>query len=174
MFNFLVRLGDKSGSLGAIVSAMGCAMCFPALASIGAALGLGFLAHWEGLFINTLLPLFASIAWLANGLGWLSHRQWHRSLIGIVGPSIVLLSLYPWFHYRWSTRTLYAGLALMLAVAVWDLLSPAHRRCGPEGCEIPEGGSQDAAHRPSGPGAAKTPAPSRRLPRTKSTNEAQP
>ncbi len=138
--HLLTRIGDKSGALGALVSAMGCAMCFPALASLGAVFGLGFLAHWEGLFINTLLPLFAGIAWLANALGWFSHRQWHRSLLGVVGPSIVLLSIYPWFHYRWSTWTLYAGLAVMLAVAVWDLLSPAHRRCGPEGCD-PVGGA---------------------------------
>lgn len=92
------RIGDKSGALGAIVSTMGCAMCFPALASIGAALGLGFLSQWEGLFINTLLPLFAWIALGANALGWLSHRQWHRSVAGMVGPAMVLLSLYPWFQ----------------------------------------------------------------------------
>lgn len=134
----LARIGDKSGTLGAIVSTMGCAMCFPALASIGPALGLGFLAQWEGLFVNTLLPLFAWIALGANALGWLSHRQWQRSLTGMVGPVIVLLSLYPWFQYGWSTETLYAGLALMLVVAVWDLVSPAHRRCGPEGCEVKE------------------------------------
>jgi len=134
IWTLCTRVADKSAALGAIVSAMGCAMCFPALASIGAALGLGLLAQWEGLFVNTLLPLFAWIALLANALGWLSHRQWRRSLIGMTGPAVVLLSLYPWFQYGWSTWTLYAGLALMLAVAVWDLRSPAHRRCAPDGC----------------------------------------
>lgn len=134
--HLLARIGDKSGALGAIVSTMGCAMCFPALASIGAALGLGFLSQWEGLFVNTLLPLFAWIALGANALGWLNHRQWHRSLAGMVGPVIVLLSLYPWFQYGWSTWILYGGLTLMLAVAIQDLVSPAHRRCGPAGCEV--------------------------------------
>lgn len=143
LFGLLTRIGDKSGALGALVSTLGCAMCFPALASIGAAVGLGFLAQWEGLFVNTLLPLFAGIALLANALGWLSHRQWQRSLIGIIGPSIVLLSLYPWFQYGWSTWTLYGGLALMLVVAAWDLLSPAHRRCSPEGCVLPRQGQSD-------------------------------
>jgi len=134
----ITRIGDKSGALGAIVATMGCAMCFPALASIGAAIGLGFLSQWEGLFVNTLLPVFAWIALIANALGWISHRQWHRSIIGMVGPVIVLLSMYPWFKYGWSTWTLYGGLALMLAVAIWDLISPAHRRCGPDGCEVPD------------------------------------
>ncbi|MDA3869884.1 MAG: organomercurial transporter MerC [Gammaproteobacteria bacterium] len=136
--HLLSRIGDKSGALGAIVSTMGCAMCFPALAGIGAVLGLGFLSQWEGLFVNALLPLFALIALGANALGWLSHRQWQRSLAGIIGPVIMLLSLYPWFQYSWSSWTLYGGLALMLAIAVWDLLSPAHRRCGLEGCELKE------------------------------------
>lgn len=108
------------------------------LASIGVALGLGFLSQWEGLFGNTLLPLFAWIALGANALGWLSHRQWQYSLASIIGPVIVLLSLYPWFQYSWSSWTLYGGLALMLAVAVWDRVSPAHRRCGPEVCELKE------------------------------------
>jgi len=92
------RIGDKAGSLGALVSAMGCAMCFPAIASLGTAAGLGFLSQWEGLFINTLLPLFASLALAVNALGWLAHRQWHRSLLGMLGPAVLLLSLYPWFQ----------------------------------------------------------------------------
>ncbi len=134
VLTLLARIGDKSGALGAVVSTMGCAMCFPALASIGAALGLGFLSQWEGLLLNTLLPAFAWIALVANALGWLSHRQWQRSLLGITGPVIVLLSLYPWFPYGWSTWSLYGGLVLMLVVAAWDLFSPAHKRCTPESC----------------------------------------
>lgn len=136
MIEWLTRIADKTGALGSIVAAMGCAMCFPALASIGAAVGLGFLAQWEGLFINTLLPLFAWIALIANGLGWISHRQWHRSLLGMTGPSLVLLTLYPFWKYDWSTNMLYAGLALMVAVAVWDIFSPATRKCDDEACEV--------------------------------------
>ena len=72
------RVADKTGALGSIVSAMGCGACFPALASFGAAIGLGFLQDYEGLFISRLMPLFAGLALLANALGWLKHRQWHH------------------------------------------------------------------------------------------------
>ena len=41
----------------------------------GAALGLGFLSDYEGLFLTKLLPLFAAIALVANILGWLGQRQ---------------------------------------------------------------------------------------------------
>jgi len=123
------RIGDKSGAFGGVVAAMGCSMCFPALASLGAAIGLGFLTRWENLFMTTLIPLFAWIALLANALGWFSHHQWHRSLLGMAGPTLVLLSLYPWFMYPWFKLTLFAGLSLMVIVAIWDLMSPSHHRC---------------------------------------------
>ncbi|MCU7960433.1 MAG: organomercurial transporter MerC [gamma proteobacterium symbiont of Bathyaustriella thionipta] len=127
--NLLSRTGDKAGALGAIVSAMGCAMCFPAIASLGAAFGMSFLHQWEGLFVNTLFPIFAAIALIANALGWFSHHQWLRSVLGMIGPTLVLLSLYPWFQYGWSTYVTYTGLALMFIFAIWDLWSPANRRC---------------------------------------------
>jgi len=122
-------VGDNAGALGAFFSAVGCAMCFPALASIGAAVGLGFLSQWEGLFINTLLPAFAWLVIVSQVLGWFAHGQWRRSLLGLIGPGIVLLSLYPWWHYGWSTWTFYAGLSAMIAAGLWDLISPAHRFC---------------------------------------------
>lgn len=129
LFKLLTRIGDKAGSLGAVVSAMGCAMCFPAIASLGAALGLGFLSQWEGLLVSTLLPLFAWVALLINALGWFSHKQWHRSLLGVSGPVLLLLSLYPLFQYRWSAYLTYSALALMVAVSLWDIFSPASKHC---------------------------------------------
>lgn len=122
----LTRVADKTGVLGSLISAMGCAVCFPALASIGAAIGLGFLAQWESVFVHVLLPLFAVVALLANALGWFSHRRWQRSAIGMIGPMLVLIG-----RYAMGPSVLYIGLALMLAVAVFDLLRPAQRSCAP-------------------------------------------
>lgn len=70
----MTRIADKTGALGSVVSAMGCAACFPALASFGAAIGLGFLSQYEGLFISRLLPLFAALAFL--------RTRWVGSVIG--------------------------------------------------------------------------------------------
>lgn len=133
----LTRVADKAGALGSVVSAMGCAACFPAIASLGAALGLGFLSEYEGLFLTKLLPLFAAIALVANAVGWFSHRQWHRALLGMVGPTMVLAAMLVFFGQWWTARLLYAGLAVMVCVSIWDLVSPASRRCGPGSCELP-------------------------------------
>ncbi|MDP1691343.1 MAG: organomercurial transporter MerC [Burkholderiaceae bacterium] len=124
--------GNKAGGLGAIVSAMGCGACFPAIASFGGAIGLGFLSQYEVMFVTVLLPLFATLALLANALGWLKHRQWHRSALGMVGPIIVLVATFTGVE-----MLLYVGLAAMVAVSIWDFVSPASRRCGPDGCELP-------------------------------------
>ncbi len=124
----LTRVADKAGLLGSIVSAMGCAACFPALANLGAAVGLGFLGRWEGLFITTLIPLFAALALLANGLGWLSHRRWPRTVLGVIGPSLVLAAAALMRFYGLSTEPLlYAGLTFMVGVSVWDLISPPRK-----------------------------------------------
>ena len=102
----ITRIADKAGALGSVVSAMGCAVCFPAIASLGA-------------------------------LGWLSHRQWHRSLLGMIGPAIVFAGTVWLLGNWWAAHLVYTGLALMVGVSIWDLVSPAHRRCGPDGCELP-------------------------------------
>ena len=138
LINLLSRTCDKAGAIGAVVSAMGCAMCFPAIASIGAALGMTFLKRWDDwFFIDTLIPIFAWIALIANLLGWLSHRQWRRSLLGVIGPILVLLSVFdPIFkNYAWSIYLTYTGLALMFVFAIWDMVSPANRRCD-ENCSV--------------------------------------
>lgn len=130
---WISRFFDKTGALGAIVAAMGCASCFPALGSLGAVLGMGFLAQYEGVFINTLLPVFAAIALGANLIAFFSHKAWYRTLLGITGPIMVLLSMYPLWVYNWSTYLLYAGLALMFVVALWDIFSPPNKLCASKG-----------------------------------------
>lgn len=137
-WNLLARLGDKGGAIGAVVAAMSCSMCFPAIASLGAAIGLGFLDQYEDAAFATLFPLFAGIAILAQIAGWFAHRQWRRTLIGLLGPVLLLLSLYVWFEdYAWSTYVTYGALALMVAVSLWDIFSPASRCCTPDTCPVP-------------------------------------
>lgn len=131
---WITRAADKALVVGSVFSAAACPACFPALASLGAAMGLGVFARYEGLFMTTLLPLFAAVALAANELGWLRHRQWYRSLLGSIGPAIVLATLLLVAGEEWFATMLYAGLACMVGVSLWDLLSPANKRCAVSGC----------------------------------------
>lgn len=127
--NVFTQIGKLLSSLGAVVSAMGCAMCFPAIASLGGALGLGFLEQWEWVFINTLLPIFSWVILILNALGYWGHKQWLRSLLGMIGPVLLLLSLYPWFQYSWSTYVTYSALMLMVIISIGDFIFPASHHC---------------------------------------------
>jgi len=117
------------GTLGAVVSTMGCSACFPLLASFGATIGLGFLAQYEGLFISTLLPIFATIALVSALFSWFSHRNHLRGLLSIIGPALVLILLKIYWTESWRTNVFYFALALMSVVSIWDLISPPHRVC---------------------------------------------
>ena len=129
ILSLVTRLGDKSGSLGAVVAAMGCSFCFPAIASLGAAIGLGFLAQWEGFLLTKVLPGAAILTLLVNVLGYLYHRQWYRSVLGVSGRIAILLILNFWFATYWRTDAIYVALGLMVAVSIWDIYWPANRRC---------------------------------------------
>lgn len=119
------RSADKAGVIGVIVSALGCATCFPALASLGAAIGLGFLSQYEGVFIRYLIPLFAGIALLADVIGGLRHRQWLRMTLGVIGPVLAMAAALLMAAFGWPTAwLLYPGLVLMIVVSIWDLVSP--------------------------------------------------
>ncbi|HIF17974.1 MAG TPA: organomercurial transporter MerC [Cycloclasticus sp.] len=123
-------LTDKAGAIGTFIAAAGCASCFPALGALGASLGLGFFAQFEGLFINTLLPIFAGIVLVTNLYSWYKHRIWYRGLLSIIGPGYVLIVLnYLWYPNEWQVMLFYGSIALMVFVSVWDVISPASKLC---------------------------------------------
>ncbi|MGC8520150.1 MAG: organomercurial transporter MerC [Steroidobacteraceae bacterium] len=135
---------DKTGVLGTLLSGFSCAACFPALASIGAAVGLGFLSRWEGLFVHVLIPIFLLIALLANALGWFAHRQWHRAALGSAGPLIALSADFGMTRHflpvELARILFYAGIVLMVVVSISDMLNPAHKRCAIPAIESESGG----------------------------------
>lgn len=124
--SIIAKYLGKISAGGVLISAFGCAGCFPALGALGATLGLGFLSSYEGVFINKLMPLFAGLAILFNLYGWFTHKKHLRGLISLVGPGFVLLTLYPLWSYNWSTYLLYAGLVIMLSFSIYDLVRPAN------------------------------------------------
>lgn len=103
---------------------MSCAGCFPALGSLGAAIGLGFLGQYEGFLFHKLLPGLAILALLVNAWAWYRHRQLTRGLFSVLGPAAVLVALLAVWRYDWSIYLFYAGIALMLLMSVLDLLRP--------------------------------------------------
>lgn len=132
--DLISRIADKAASIGSVVSGMGCAVCFPALAGIGATLGLGFLASWERVFITTLIPIFAFIALVANGMTWRIHRQRGRGILGVLGPLLVFAGVLPFQlklgqYASYAQFVFYSGLVLMVVSSVWNMMRPVKRQC---------------------------------------------
>lgn len=115
---------DKVGSGGVWIAALSCTACFPALGSLASALGLGFLSHFEGIAVNTLLPIFATLALIVNLYNWYKNQNHIRGLFGVIGPIAVLLTLYPLWQYGWSTYLFYVGICLMVIMSIVDLVKP--------------------------------------------------
>lgn len=115
---------DKIGSGGVWLAALSCTACFPALGSLASALGLGFLSHFEGIAVNTLLPLFAALALLVNLYNWYQNRNLVRGILSVIGPIVVLLTLYPLWQYNWSTYLFYFGIISMVVMSVLDIVKP--------------------------------------------------
>lgn len=115
------RVAGSTGTIGSIIAAMSCTACFPALASLASALGLGFLGQFESISIHYILPLFALIGLAANVIGG-RRRGWARMVLGIIGPLLVLAAALLMATYGMATEwLLYPGLALMIGIAIWDL-----------------------------------------------------
>jgi mercuric ion transport protein len=126
IWKWILSLGDKAGFGGSLVAAAGCPACFPALAGISSALGLSFLSQWEGILVTRVLPIIALMVLIINILGYFSHRQWHRTLLGIVGPILVIIGA-----REMNQLFLFPGLAFMLGVSIWDIVASKNKRCDP-------------------------------------------
>jgi mercuric ion transport protein len=95
---------------------------------LASALGLGFLSSFEGVAVNTLLPIFATLALLVNIYNWYRNKSHLRGALSTLGPIAVLLTLYPLWQYGWSTYLFYFGISLMVIMSVLDIVKPIEER----------------------------------------------
>lgn len=141
------RVADKAGVLGTLVASFGCVACFPALGTLGAALGLGFLGRFEGVSVRYVVPAFAALVLIANLAAYRAHRSRWRALAGACGPLLALVGAFGLMGVLGLTHgflpanlaraAFYAGLALMIVAAAWDLVHPANRACRVPAVEPP-------------------------------------
>lgn len=120
---------EKTGTLGTIISSMGCAACFPVLGTLASSIGLGFLASYEGILLNKILPAFALFALILSSYQWGKSAHHIRGVLSIAGPIAVLLTLYPLWKYGWSTYLFYGGLILMFSMSILELIKPVKTVC---------------------------------------------
>ena len=109
---------DRVGSLGTLIAAMACPVCWPVLATLGSSLGLGIFAPWEGIISNFVFPPFVVIAVLGTFLSFRSHKKRLPFVLGIVSGSLILFG----FYVIWQPTLVYIGIFGLLISSVLGYL----------------------------------------------------
>ena len=113
---------DKFGSLGAIVAAAACPICFPKLALIGALIGLGALVQYEFYFL-VAAQLLVLISLVGVILAFRIHGNLKILIFAIACVMLFFISLYLIVNEYLS----YLALAGLVASFIWQLVEA--KRC---------------------------------------------
>lgn len=113
---------ERFGTVGAVVAAAACPVCFPKVALVGAAIGFGTLAPFEGYIAVGVQVLFV-LAFVGQVLAFRRHRN--RWLLVLSAATAVLLFA---AYYLFSSSTLLqVSLAGLVAASIWLVVES--RRC---------------------------------------------
>lgn len=113
---------EKLGTGGALLAALACPVCFPKFALIGAALGLGVLAPFEGYTAFAVQGLFV-LAWI----GQLMAFRRHRNAWLLAFATVTALLLFAGFYVVQSPIAMQIALVGLVISSAWLVL--ALRRC---------------------------------------------
>jgi mercuric ion transport protein len=114
---------EKFGTIGAIVAALACPICFPKLALVGAGVGLAAFAPFEGYVAVGVQVLFV-IAFIGQVLAFPRHRN--RWLIAL--SAVTTLLLFTGYYVFPSSILLQVSLAGLLVASIWLVVEIL--RCG--------------------------------------------
>jgi mercuric ion transport protein len=113
---------DKIGSIGAVIAAAACPICFPKLAIIGAMFGLGaFSAYEYELLLAT--QVLVGVAVLGHAIVFLGHRRPWPLAIAVVSGVAVFAGLYV-AGSEWLIYAGFAGLVYLSFRDVWKWMRP--------------------------------------------------
>lgn len=128
---------DKLGAVGALLSALAAPCCFPLLATIGGALGLGSVSFLRG-NAPILIQAMTALALLGQVATYRQHRKKGSLLLSVVSAGLVAIAYFLSYHV-WLIYVALAGLSI---AAVWNVVNTRRSRlCSPSGdsqAQVPE------------------------------------
>lgn len=110
---------DKFGAVGTFLTALSCPACWPLFASVGSALGLGFLLPYEAILMQVAFPLFVVISLLGSVLSYRYHKQILPLALGCISALLILYG----FYGGWHLNLMYVGIFGILASSVLSYLA---------------------------------------------------
>ena len=118
----------KFGSLGAVLAAIFCPICFPKLALLGVFFGLGALAKYEIIFFYAA-QAFVLLMLVANIVSYKRYKNKALLLLVVVSVLLFFISLYVVVSEMLS----YVALSGLVASSIWSIFES--RRCS--SCDVP-------------------------------------
>lgn len=113
---------EKFGTTGAVIAALACPICFPKLALVGTALGLGIFAPYEKYLALGVQGLFV-LAFVGQVLSYRTHRnKWILAFSGFVTAL-----LFVGYYVVPSSILLQVSLAGLVIASICQVL--AIKRC---------------------------------------------
>ncbi len=107
---------EKLPSVGAIIAAAGCPVCFPGLAAFGSVFGLGALAAYESQFI-ILTQVFIALSVV---FAVVSYRRTHYKPSFFIAIFSGILFFFAW-HAIGNTPLIYLGMGGIFVTAIWNI-----------------------------------------------------
>jgi len=114
----LTKFIEQSASVGILVTAMACPVCWPLFALAGSSLGLGILAPWEGILMNYVFPPLVMLGAVGSIVSFKSHRKVIPLVVGLLSAAIILFG----FYVGWQLVLMYIGIFGMLLASVLSYL----------------------------------------------------
>lgn len=115
---------DKLAAIGAILAAATAPCCFPLLATIGAALGLGVFQSMRG-YMDQAIQAMAVLAVMGNALAFRQHRRALPLILAALSASTAFVAYY--IHYE--VVLIYASLFGLSLAAVWNVAAKRRSAC---------------------------------------------
>ncbi len=130
---------DKLGAIGTFAAAISCPVCWPLFASLGSALGLGFLLPYEGTIMRVVFPGFVGLGLIGSVVSFLYHRE---KLPLVVGVASALLIFYG-FYGGWYRLPMYIGIFGLPVSAMLSVAANRRKRisCTTQECDLAPLGS---------------------------------
>jgi len=117
---------ENAGSIGAVIAAAACPVCFPKLALIGALFGLGAFGAYESQLFIAAQALVA-VAVIGHALSYLRHRNAWLLAAATASGAAVFLGLY----WAGSEALIYVGFAGLLIAGASDFWTRRRARAAP-------------------------------------------
>ncbi len=108
---------DKFGTLGTLIAAAACPICFPKLAIIGTLIGLGALSKYEYYFFIAF-QVFVLVTFIGIFLAYRKRGSLKILILAFASVALFFISLYIVVNEYLS----YFALAGLVASIIWQLL----------------------------------------------------